>query len=352
MSWEPFDAAAARELAEFAQRFAALLPALRSASGAEVGGSARDLVWSQDKVSLYRYRSIARPAGLRPLLVVFALVNRPYVMDLQPDRSLIRALLAAGLDVYLVDWGTPDGTDRHLGLHDYINGYLHHAVQQVLRAHALDALNILGVCQGGTLSLCYTALHPARVRNLITMVAPVDFKTPENLLSKWVQGIDVDLMADNGNVPGELLNAIFLSLMPFRLMQQKYVSLAQAPTDRAQLENFMRMERWIFDSPDVPAEAFREFVKGFYQENRLVAGTLEIGGRKVRLKSISQPLFNIYAVRDHIVPPSASQPLGHYVASTDYQALPVDVGHIGMYVSAKAQQIVPPGIADWLQARP
>jgi polyhydroxyalkanoate synthase len=353
VSANAFDpAAAAREMAEFSQRFAALLPALRAASAATVGCTSRDLVWSDDKISLYRYRAIARPAGLRPLLVVFALVNRPYVMDLQPDRSLIRALLSGGLDVYLIEWGNPDGADRFLNLNDYINGYLHRCVQHVLKAHAIDALNVLGVCQGGTFSLCYTALHPANVRNLITMVTPVDFKTPDNLLSKWVQGIDIDLMVSNGNVSGDLLNAAYLSLMPFRLTQQKYVALACAPADPPQLEYFMRMERWIFDSPDVPAEVFREFAKWFYQENRLVAGTLEIGGRKVSLKSISQPLLNIYATKDHIVPPSASQPLQRFVGSTNYRDLPVDIGHIGMYVSSKARQIVPASITAWLQERP
>jgi polyhydroxyalkanoate synthase len=353
MSERAFDPSrAAADLAEFAQRAAAMQQALLASSESGDGASARDAVWKQDKVTLYRYRAIARPAGLPPVLVVFALVNRPYILDLAPDRSLIRGLLDAGLDVYLVDWGRPDGGDRFLALEDYVERYLDGAVQEILATQGIGALNLLGVCQGGTFSLCYTALHAPQVRNLIAMVTPVDFRTPEDLLSRWVAGIDIDLMAANGNIPGQLLNNAYLALRPFRLMQQKYVDLVRSGASAAKLAEFVRMERWIFDSPDMPAELFRQFVKGFYQENRLVAGTLEIGGRKVSLRDIGQPVLNIYATQDHIVPPSASVPLAQYLGTRDYTAMPVDTGHIGMYVSAQARDTVPPAIAAWLAARP
>ena len=353
MSGRAFDPArAAADLAKFARRASELLPTMRVTSEESAGASARDEVWRCDKVALYRYRPIARPAGLPPVLIVFALVNRPYILDLAPDRSLIRGLLTAGLDVYLIDWGRPDGTDRYLGLEDYIGGYLDGAVQEILAGHGIPALNLLGVCQGGTFSLCYTARHSRNVRNLITMVTPVDFRTPENLLSRWVAGIDVDLMAANGNISGQLMNNAYLALRPFRLMQQKYVDLVRSGASAAKVAEFLRMERWIFDSPDLPAELFREFVRWFYQENRLIAGTLEMGGRKLSLRDITQPVLNIYATQDHIVPPSASMPLDRHVATRDYTAMPVDTGHIGMYVSSRARQAVPSAIAKWLAARP
>ena len=160
-----------------------------------------------------------------------------------------------------------------------------------------------------------------------------------------------DLLAQSGNVPGELLNLLFLALMPFRLTQQKYVNLLQVQADRAQLENFMRMEKWIFDSPDQPATAFREFAQWFFKENRLLRGELTVGGRPVLLSQITCPVFNIYAKNDHLVPPSASIPLGAHVGSAVYDDLAVDVGHIGMYVSSKARSTVPRAIVDWLLAR-
>src|SRR5450631_2853403 len=139
--------------------------------------------------------------------------------------------------------------------------------------------------------------------------------------------------------------------MPFRLTQQKYVNLLQMQGDRAQLENFIRMEKWIFDSPDQPATAFREFIQWFFQENRLVRGELTLAGRPVLLKNLIAPVLNIFASKDHLVPPSASIPLGAHVGSKDYQALQVDVGHIGMYVSGKARKTVPEAITRWLLKR-
>jgi polyhydroxyalkanoate synthase subunit PhaC len=343
---------AMRELIDFSQKFAAGIPALQAASGVEVGCSDKEAVFRDDKITLYRYKPIAKPAGVTPLLISYALVNRPYMMDLQQDRSLIRRLLEQGLDIYLIDWGYPNGADRFLDLDDYINGFLHNCLQHVLDEHKIESANVLGVCQGGTFSLCYTALNPERVKNLVTMVTPVDFRTPENLLSKWAQDMDVDAVVDSsGNVSGEMLNMAYVSLMPFRLMQQKYVSLVDILKDPRQVENFMRMEKWIFDSPDQAGDAFRQFTQWFFQENRLVKGTVELGGRKVDLKQITQPVLNIYGRQDHLVPPSASIPMERYVGSKDYTAFEMDVGHIGMYVSGKSQKALPETIAKWLKDR-
>jgi polyhydroxyalkanoate synthase len=339
--------------------YAALAAASRAASRSQndsanhsgEGCSQKEAVWQAGKMTLYRYRSIARPAGGVPLLIVYALVNRPYMMDLQEDRSLIRGLLAKGLDVYLIDWGYPDGADRFNTLADYIEDYLAACVDQILRSHRLDALNVLGVCQGGVLSVCFSALHPTRVRNLITMVTPVDFHTPADLLSKWAGKIDIAAWVANGNVSGDVLNQLFLALMPFRLTHQKYVDLLTGSPDPARLENFMRVEKWIFDSPDQAGAAFQEFVRWFYQENRLVQRRLTIGGRDVDLHALKMPILNLIGKRDHLVPPEASAALQRLVGSEDYTALEFDLGHIGMYIRARAQREVPEAIAQWLSAR-
>jgi polyhydroxyalkanoate synthase len=325
-----------------------LISALAAARTADVGTSAKEAVFQQDNVTLYHYRPIARPAPVAPLLIVYALVNRPYMLDLEPRRSLIRGLLAAGLDVYLIDWGYPDGADRFRSLADYLDDYLHGCVQAVLRSANVPALNLLGVCQGGTFSVCYTALHPEPIENLITMVTPIDFKTPADLLSKWIQGVDLKRWIGERNVSGETLNQIFLALMPFRLTQQKYVQLLMSAPDPLELQTFVRMERWIFDSPDQAGAALQEFARWFYQENRLIHGTLEIGGRRVDLKSLRQPVLNLYGARDHLVPPASSAALEHLIGSGHYTGRELDLGHIGMYVSRRAQQEVPEIISSWL----
>jgi polyhydroxyalkanoate synthase len=345
-------ARAGAEMAEFSRRMALAASQLATMDVKPEGCSARSEAFRQHKTVLWRYRPTAPDAGLPPLVICYALVNRPYMMDLQPDRSLIRGLLARGIDVHLVDWGYPAREDSHLSLDDYVNRHLGACIDHVRDACGVPAVNLLGVCQGGTLSLCHAALHPERVRNLVTMVTPVDFHTEENLLSKWVRRLDVDRMVQVlGNVPGELLNAAFISLMPLRLTALKYAGLADIAEDRAALENFLRMERWIQDSPDQAGTAFREFVRGFFQENRLVRGGLEIGGQVVDPGRIACPILNIYALKDHLVPPSASRPLARLTGSADYTPFEFDGGHIGIYVSRSAQELLPGAIAQWLAGR-
>ena len=340
------------EISAFQQKFSAGLSNVRGMVEPEYANTPREAIYREDKLTVWHFKGDKAPTAKTPLLIVYALVNTAWMTDLQADRSLVRNLLAQGEDVYLIDWGYPDGADRWLTLDDYINGYLDRCVDAVRKHRSLDAINLLGICQGGAFSLCYTALRPEKVKNLITMVTPVDFQTPGNMLSHWTQNLDVDLFVDTmGNIPAELMNWVYLTLKPVRLNQQKYIALVDILDNPKELENFLRMERWIFDSPDQAGEAFREFIKDFYQGNKLVKGTLTIGGKPVDLGMITQPVLNIFAEQDHLVPPDASRALAKKVGTTDYTELAFKGGHIGIYVSSRAQREVPPSIHQWLRSR-
>ena len=344
----------AEEMAEFARKLGTGLGALTSLGDLDSGVTDRDAVYREDKLVLYRYRSSEQGpvSNGAPLLIVYALVNRPYMTDLQENRSMVRGLLAAGLDVYLIDWGYPDRADRYLTLDDYINGYLDRCVDEVSKIRGEDKINLLGICQGGTFSLCYTATHQDKIKNLVTMVTPVDFRTPDNMLTRSIDFVDIDLLVDTlGNVPGELLNWTFLNLKPFQLMGQKYVDMLDVVKDEKSARNFMQMEKWIFDSPDQAGEAFRQFARDFFQQNKLVEGGLRIGEHDIDLGKIRIPMLNVYATQDHLVPPDASRVLKDHVGSDDYEELTFDGGHIGIYVSGKSQKTIPPAIGEWLASR-
>ena len=340
------------EIAAFQRKLAAGMQNLRGLSEQEYANTPREAIYREDKLTVWHMKGNTKPAAKVPTLIVYALVNTVWMTDLQDDRSLVRNLLAQGEDVYLIDWGYPGGADRWLTLDDYLNGYLDRCIDVLRKRHDLDAINLLGICQGGTFSLCYTAMHPEKVKNLVTMVTPVDFRTPDNMLSQWVQNLNVDLFVDTlGNVPAELMNWVYLMLKPLRLNQQKYVSMVDILDNPAELKNFLRMERWIFDSPDQAGEAFRQFIKDFYQQNKLIKGDLLIGKQPVDLGMITQPVLNIYANQDHLVPPDASRPLGRHVGTKDYTELAFKGGHIGIYVSGRAQREVAPAIHQWLRER-
>ncbi len=317
-----------------------------------VGPSARDEVYREDKLRLYRYRALVEKPHTVPVLIVYALVNRPYIMDLQDGRSLIQGLLKAGLDVYLLDWGYPDAGDAALGLDDYINRYLEHAVDAIRQNHGADRINLLGVCQGGTFCLCYTALHQHKVANLVTSVTPVDFHTPRDLLSHLLRHLDLEQAVDTpGNIPGQFLNWLFLMLRPYKLAGKKYLDLLDILDDSERLATFMRMEQWIFDSPDQAGTACRQFTRDFYQDNKLVKGQVKIGASRVDLETITIPILNIFASNDHLVPVDASKALAGCVSSADYTELEFPGGHIGIYVGAATQASLPGAINDWLRQR-
>jgi polyhydroxyalkanoate synthase len=334
------------------RKLSAALATLRSLDEVDFGVTDKEAIYREDKLVVYRFKGDKPPTAKVPILIVYALVNRPYMVDLQDDRSLVKNLLARGEDVYLIDWGYPDGADRWLTLDDYINGYIGRSVDAVAKHAGVKKTNLLGICQGGAFSLCFAAMHPHKVQNLITMVTPVDFQTPENMLSNWVRGLDVDLFVDTlGNVPADLMNLCYLMLKPVRLNQQKYIGLVDIIDDKVEMENFLRMEKWIFDSPDQAGEAFRQFIKDFYQGNKLVKGGLKIGSREVSLANVTMPVLNVFAEQDHLVPPSASRVLADHVGTKDYTQIAFRGGHIGIYVSGRAQREVPSAIHDWLAAR-
>jgi polyhydroxyalkanoate synthase len=342
----------AEETLTLQRKLGAAFETLRGVEDPQVGTTPREEVWRDGKVVLYRFRGEHAPTAKVPLLISYALVNRPYMVDLQVDRSIVKGLLARGEDVYVIDWGYPDRSDRFLALEDYIERFLGGAVDHLRRTSGLDAINLLGICQGGAFALCYAALHPDKVRNLVTMVTPVDFHAGDNMLSNWTRELDVDLFVDTlGNVPADLMNWCYLMLKPFRLNMQKYVGLADILDDRKAVEDFLRMEKWIFDSPDLAGEAFRQFVRQFYQGNGFVKGGVSIGGRDVHLGMVEMPVLNIYAEQDHLVPPESSRALKGLVGSTDYTELSFRGGHIGIYVSGRAQAQVPQTVHDWLAQR-
>lgn len=343
---------ALKEAVAFNRNLLMGLDSIAKMTDIEVGFSEKEAVMRDDDVILYHYKAKKKKLHETPVLIVYALVNRPFMVDLEPGRSMVQNLLDLGLDLYLIDWGYPDRAERHLTLDDYINGYIDRCVDAIRERHGLDKINIASICQGGAFCLCYSSLHPEKVKNLVTMVTPVDFHVKDGLLNIWAQPLDIDMMVEAfGNIPGDFMNFGFLMLKPWQLLVQKYVGIVNILDDTANLQSFLRMEKWIFDSPDQAGEAYRQFLKDFYQQNKLIKGEVELGGRTVNLKDVTMPVFNIYATEDHLVPPSSSKNLFKYVGSDDVTTLAFPGGHIGIYVSGRAQRELAPKLAQWLKER-
>lgn len=352
--WMMSPADVQKQWTEFTSKMSHFPKVMEVAKKVRVGATPTETVHRIDKIRLLRYLSDVDKEYSTPLLVVFALVNRPYILDLRPGKSVVSHFVQRGFDTYNLDWGIPTEGDRFLDMEDYCEGYLGDAVDYLRERSGQEKINILGYCMGGTISAMYTALHPDKVRNLMLMAAPVDWSSKEHLLAKWTERevFDVDKLIEvYGNAPAELLQGSFLMLKPVSTMVEKYFSFYDNMEDEKFLEDFFAMETWLNDNIPVAGEMFRQFVKYCMQENLLIQGRLRVGRKRVDLKNITCPILNLTAQQDHLVPPEQSLPFNDAVGSADRKAINLPAGHIGLAVGSKAQRELWPKVCDWLGER-
>lgn len=337
------------------------LAAIKS-SEVEIATTPKDVVHKIDKGVLYRYRPRETGTAITPTIIIYGLIGRQTMIDLQENRSLVRNMVDRGVDLYEVNWGNPSRADRWLTLDDYIDGYIDEYVDFVRKQTGADKVNIFGICEGGTFCSAYAALYPQKVKNLVLTITPIDFhadqeneKLEHGFINVWSRNIGREVLDDlidsNGCMPGEFMSYVFQMMTPMRSLTKYNMDLVEIAKDEKTLLNFLRMEKWIADRPDHPAEAAKQWFKDYYLDNKLVKGEVVIADKQVDLANITMPVLNVFATHDHIIPPTCSSALGKYVGTDDYTDLEVSAGHVGLFVSGKSQKIVAPSIIDWLSER-
>jgi polyhydroxyalkanoate synthase len=316
----------------------------------EVGQTPSEVVYTENKLELLRYESMTEEQNDVPILIVYALINRPYILDLQPGRSVVQRLLEAGHDVYLIDWNEPSRLDQHLGLDDYINRYIDNCVDVVRERSGQDAINLLGYCMGGTMSTIYAALNPEKVNALGLMAAGLCFDRTGGTLEDWgsEEYYDPSDVTDTyGNVPAEMLDDGFALMDPVDNYLSKYITLFENLESDGFVQNFARMEKWLDDGIDLAGTAYVEFLEKIYQQNALYNNELEIGGHQVDVGNIDMPVLQLMGEYDHLVPPAASKPFNEVVGSDDVTTIEYPTGHIGLSVSSSSHEDVWPRACDW-----
>jgi polyhydroxyalkanoate synthase subunit PhaC len=347
-----FNAAAiAEELVSTSEKIAKGYKTLQEIDNVELGMTPKELVWSCDKIKMYHYTRETPAKCATPVLVSFAMLNRHDVLDLQPDRSLMKKLLEEGLDIYIMDWGYHNKSDRYLTMEDYIDGYMNDAVDFLRKRHSVEKIHKMGICQGGTFSMIYASLYPEKLQSLTTYVAPYDFSTTKCMLYKWTKYIDVDAMVDNlGTIPGEMVDGAFGMLKP-SMNVSKYFGVLDSLQDTDKMMNFLRMEKWKSDLPAIPGEMYRKYINDLFRDNKLIKGEFELGGRKVSLKNATMPFLNVYATEDNIIPNESTRNIMSIIGSKDKLEYPFPGGHIGVFVGGKSQKELAPAVAKWVIER-
>lgn len=340
-------------------------PLVLEGAGVEAGRTPKETVWSRGPAKLYRYEPAAQKRYPVPVLMVYAYILKPYILDLVPGNSFVEHLLGEGYDVFLLDWGIPGPGDRDLSFENYVLDYLPEAVERVLRISSAQEYTLLGHCMGGTITAMYATLFPEKLRNLVLLAAPTDF-APEDpgLLGLWTlfsrnseAFFDPDLLAEAfGNIPEELPERLIgVGTFATRPLADQYAAWFRATLrgfmPEVAVESWLAVSRWVDDGTPFPGEAFRQWIRSFYQRNKLVKGEIRLRGRRVDLSNVTASLLNIAGAKDIICPPSQTEATMDLVGSEDKEHLILDAGHVGLLASPAARETFWPRIEDWLQAR-
>ena len=293
-----------------------------------------------------------------PVLVIYAFINRHYILDLLPQVSVTRSLLNQGLDIFAADWGTPSVYDKSLTIGHFVNRYLDKSIDFIRKITKSDKVSLLGYCWGGDLALMYAAIHPEKVKNLITIATPGDFDLDDSLLSVWTKAIKENYLLNAfGNLPGTILNAAFVLRNPIEY-SHKYFHFFERPRNLEEIAEFFATETWLYDSPPIIGEIYREFSEYCYKQNLLIKGKMRIEkandehDTNINLKNIDMPFLNIVAKRDDLVAPNSSKALNDALTeSHDKDLIEFNSGHVGLMIGKNAHKELWPKVGHWLKKR-
>jgi polyhydroxyalkanoate synthase len=325
---------------------------------AKVAQTPKEVVWTLNKAKLYRYIPVL-PEDKRhklPLFMVFAIMNRPHVLDLRPGHSFVEYMLRRDYDLYLLDWGAPGPEDKHLKFDDYVLDYLPRAVRKFKAVSGAEEFSMLGWCLGALISTLYASLRPGDgLKNLVLLTAPLDFsdKTSGGF-SRWVnaEAFNADRIVETfGNVPGEMIDYGAKALKPVENFVGSYLNLWDNLDNPKVVESWHAMNTWVRDIIPMAGGAYRQLINEFYKENRLMAGTLQLRGEHVDLSRLTANVLNVIAEADHITPPCQSEGVMDRIGSRDKQVFRVKGGHIGIMAGSGAEKTTWPHIEAWLAAR-
>ena len=300
---------------------------------------------------LRHYGSDAESSGLPPILLVYSLIKRPYILDLMPERSLVRNFLQQGFSVYLTDWLPPGFDDTRRGLDAYINGDLARAVECVRSRERVERISVVGCCFGGLLAVIYAALYPRSIQSLVPFALPFELRPPLG----WET---VDYVTRlYGNVPAWLIHAGLTAGTPSRANLPAYLAedLGEPELARSAWEPQSPVERalqpWMNSDVPLAGGFFRDVMQDAYRHAELAQSQLRVGDRRVVLEQIRCPVLNIIGERDQLVPPESTVSLIERVGSRDASNLLFPTGHLGLMVSLAAQQTLWPRVGAWLRSR-
>ena len=315
-----------------------------------VGSTPYSVLHNENKIRVLKYETGNKVTHPIPVLMVPSIINRHYILDLMPNKSMVEYLSKSGLMVTMIEWGNPGDEDRYLTFDKYITSYIHRAVKKTAKAAGSKKVILLGYCLGGTMASIYNSIHPERVAGLINLTTPIDFHD-SGLLSVWsrADSFDAQQLAEAyGNIPWPILQSTFQMLKP-TMNLVKLVGISQRIWDDVFLDGVLALEMWGNDNVSMPGECYKTFINDFYKKNKLYNKNFKVDGQKIDLKNIKCPILSISASHDHIVPEKSSKAILELSGSKIVENLVVKGGHVGAVVSRRACTELWPKVCTWVR---
>jgi len=257
-----------------------------------------------------------------------------------------------GFDVYLLDWKSPTRLDKYVSFDDYVNSYIDDCVEIVQNNNSSDKITLHGYCMGSSMSAMYTSLHQEKIKNLVTIAPVIDTSKDTTVIANISKQMDIDkLVSYIGYLPPEKLYECYSILKPFKQGVNKYYNLVENIDNESFVQNFLRIEKWLYDTPPIAGETIKQWINDIYKKNLLVKNQFRLGTAIVNLKKINVPLLNIVAEEDHLVSPECSVPLNEVVSSEDKRLIRFHTGHVGLIASSYSQNNVLPKVGQWIKSR-
>ena len=260
-----------------------------------------------------------------------------------------------GFDFYLVDWGVFGQEDNGLTVEDAVTKILPRLARKALESSGASEMSVLGYCMGAPLSASFVTTHPEfPLKNYIDMAGPIDF-SHVGIFGQWLDAryFDVDKYVDTlGTIPADMVKLGFKLLKPTMDLSTN-VNLWWNLWNPEYVSGFNALNKWANEYLPFPGEFFRQWVKDFYQQNKLDQGRARDGraGREA-LAPIRCPVLAVGAREDNIAPPACVKPLMDAVSSTATRSTSsCPGGHISLIAGRGASTHCWPKVAAWLAAR-
>jgi polyhydroxyalkanoate synthase len=285
------------------------------------------------------------------VLLVPSLINRSYILDLLPGRSLAAFLAASGIRPLVFDWGNIEGEEFGFDLGDFIVKRLDPAFAEALRLAEGRPLTLAGYCMGGNLALALAERRMSEIAGLALLATPWDFHAERPESARALAAFAEVLMPGFralGAMPLDVLQGLFAGLDPL-LAYRKFRRFAALDPGSEEALVFVALEDWLNDGVPLPWRVAEECLIGWYGENTPGRGAWTIAGAPVRPESFAKPALAVIPNNDRIVPPASALPLAR--ALPDCTTVRASAGHIGMMAGSRAESELWTPLAAWIRAR-